>query len=398
MDGQEDQTKFVFDQWFIVASVILSVIGTITNVYSFVRIWKTFDTSKALYLILALDAGLTVLVFALTAIVAAVFLMYPGSVQNRIGCNFYNFGQFTIGIYCTFLLSLISIVRYRIVKSGASAWQNRFRTAVVLGIAILGFVYSLVYLAMGNYFDLAFLNTVEYCMNGDNARKSSKFIILVAIPDVSAGIYPAIFDCLTYYAIKKDINITALPSAQSQPRPPAASSSSRPPASIAWDSTSTPTPEAGQQWKSRRQMSIERKRLQQRQELLEVPLRATILSTILGLPFIFFGIMAANIQWPVKVKAHLYFFIALALGIVRNPIMVIMTFKSNESNKAATREVDRELKRQKVISRALKNRSNLAANNKRIAPEEDAGQELQQLNVQGLQELSTIAELEVESE
>ncbi len=59
---------------------------------------------------------------------------------------------------------------------------------------------------------------------------------------------------------------------------------------------------------------------------LEIPLRATIFSTMFGLPYLCFGLLSkANIG--IETKAYIYVSISVLTTIFRNPIMAAATFR-----------------------------------------------------------------------
>ena len=107
----EDKAPFYYDSWFVLTALILSVIGFVTNLNSLIKTARTFDIKKPLYLILAIDSGVTVAGFIMNFISAVIFLTDIEFGQTRLGCNFFNYIAYLNGAYNTFLLSLIGVIR-----------------------------------------------------------------------------------------------------------------------------------------------------------------------------------------------------------------------------------------------------------------------------------------------
>ena len=76
---------------------------------------------------------------------------------------------------------------------------------MVIGLAVFGLVYLFVYEVIGNVLDIAFLNTVEYCIMGERSRPNSKVLFFVSLPTALSGFYPVLMDYKTYRLVKTSI-------------------------------------------------------------------------------------------------------------------------------------------------------------------------------------------------
>ena len=206
--------------------------------------------------------------------------------------------------------------RFRIVKHGQSEYQNSKHRKVILGVATLFLTYMIIYQALGNALDIAFMNTIEHCIKGEASRPNSKALFFIAIPHTLAGLFPVILDCKTYCYVKTTIcpNVmtTSQPSREAlgtrenqhkvrnshfiDSHTLAACTLGSSNTSERCESTFSSLRNVLHRNDRRRSSSHNRQ-----QNLLDIPLRATILSTGLSLPSIFFGFLAANFNIPVKV-------------------------------------------------------------------------------------------------
>ncbi len=89
---------------------------------------------------------------------------------------------------------------------------------------------------------------------------------------------------------------------------------------------------------------------------LDVPLKATVLSTMFTLPGLTLGILSSLLNLTLFYKQHLVFIFFLIMTMVRMPFIMTLTFRRNELNKAITQEAIREENRRLEIQHALRER------------------------------------------
>ncbi len=92
-------------------------------------------------------------------------------------------------------------------------------------------------------------------------------------------------------------------------------------------------------------------------ELLEIPLRASMLSSGLAVSMLIVGGIATLLFIDKTLPPILLFTFSLIVMSVRNPAMVSFTFKVNLHNQAITQQELREVRRQEEINFAIKERN-----------------------------------------
>ena len=90
--------------------------------------------------------------------------------------------------------------------------------------------------------------------------------------------------------------------------------------------------------------------------LLQLPFRATVLSTLLAILFIVMGTMTRILDLSVETGAYSVSIMSLIVVVFRIPVVTAILFRSNEINVAASREEERERKREIELKEALAKR------------------------------------------
>ncbi len=80
--------------------------------------------------------------------------------------------------------------------------------------------------------------------------------------------------------------------------------------------------------------------------LLQLPLKATVLSTSMSLPYIFMIVVFFNYSLTLEMQGYLAFSASLLTVCFRFPIVATIIFRRNETNMARSQEEEREHKRQ----------------------------------------------------
>ncbi len=86
--------------------------------------------------------------------------------------------------------------------------------------------------------------------------------------------------------------------------------------------------------------------------LLELPLKATILSSSLSLPYIFMGVISFKYSLDLETQGYLAFSASLLTVSLKFPAVAAIIFRKNETNKARSQEEEREHKRQMELQHA----------------------------------------------
>ena len=90
--------------------------------------------------------------------------------------------------------------------------------------------------------------------------------------------------------------------------------------------------------------------------ILDIPLKATIMSSAFAVPSLFLGILATFLSFTPIQKNSMVYMAILALASLRIPAIILATFKRNALNQATDRALEREKKRQIEIDHALQER------------------------------------------
>ncbi len=208
-----------------------------------------------------------------------------------------------------FLLTKDQLFRHHIVISGASSYENTKHIRIVTALTIFSTIYCIfLFLLLASY-DLPSFSGIEICLNGDNGRAPSNLIVLFILPNILAVMIPVAYDFRTHQYIKRHSG----------------------------------NPNSGS--------NAVVKTL-----LLQLPLRATMLSTLMALFFIVIGIIPAIKTLPKDVGAYTVSTLALLVVVFRFPIVTVILFRSNAINVATKRDDERERKRQIEMKSALERR------------------------------------------
>ncbi len=93
-----------------------------------------------------------------------------------------------------------------------------------------------------------------------------------------------------------------------------------------------------------------------RNPMLDIPLKATLLSTLFALPGVFLGTLTSILEMSLFYKQYLVFMFLMVVAAIRMPVIVSLTFKRNELNRAITQEALKEELRKQEILHALRER------------------------------------------
>jgi hypothetical protein len=69
-----------------------------------------------------------------------------------------------------------------------------------------------------------------------------------------------------------------------------------------------------------------------RKNVLEIPLKATVLSSFSAIPYLLLGSVVGNLDIPLSVRAYVLTFGSLLVNILRCTVVVSTIFKSNQAN------------------------------------------------------------------
>ncbi len=212
------------------------------------------------------------------------------------------------------------LFRHHIVISGASSYENVKHIRIVIALTIFSTIYSLFLFLLLALYDIPSLSGIEICLNGDNARPPSNLIVLFILPNLLAVMIPVAYDFRTHQYVKRHSG----------------------------------NPNSGS--------NAVVKTL-----LLQLPLRATMLSTLMALFFIVIGIISAIKTLPKDVGAYTVSTLALLIVVFRFPIVTVILFRSNAINVVTKRDEERERKRQIEMKSALERREKKMNNTNRVS-------------------------------
>ncbi len=156
------------------------------------------------------------------------------------------------------------------------------------------------------------LFTLEYCMNSNEQKPVSiKLSMFLMIPVNGSGFLNVFYDVRTYFHIKNHV----FPVQESvDPSNQMSHQNARLALAAPYDSI---------------------KQGQNISKSLEIPLKATVISSVIAFTSLAIAIMVSRIPMSNSMKAQLLWSFTLVLGIFRNPVISTVVFRSNEINRQA---------------------------------------------------------------
>jgi hypothetical protein len=113
------------------------LVGTVTNGTSLVHILKTFNVKKSVYLIILLDAVVSLGGFTALNLVSLAFAVIPGLAYGKVACANLFLSSFIPINFGPFFVSQISIFRFILVRKKVYSAV----TLATLGTSRLSFYY-----------------------------------------------------------------------------------------------------------------------------------------------------------------------------------------------------------------------------------------------------------------
>ncbi len=209
-----------------------------------------------------------------------------------------------------------NIFRYQIIMSTDAQSLNKKHVTFTICVTISILFYMGVFLGITTLYDVPSIALVEVCVNGPNARETSPLVVMPMIVNLVTTLLPAFYDWKTY----RHISIRTSPSVTEE-QPASASSN-----------------------------------------MLDVPFRATLLSTASALSFLFVAAIITQLSHLEGVKEYVLSVISIFLVGFRHPLVAAITFKQNQANMAINQEQIREAKRRIEIEHAMMNRKQKSNN------------------------------------
>ena len=92
----------------------------------------------------------------------------------------------------------VAFFRHHIVISGANSFENRRHVHIVVLLTTFLVLYSLSLFTILALMEIPSLPIIEFCINGKNARKATKLMLLFFGPNLLASIVPVFYDIKTH--------------------------------------------------------------------------------------------------------------------------------------------------------------------------------------------------------
>ncbi len=214
-----------------------------------------------------------------------------------------------------------------------------------MAILIGSFVYVPIIFVVVEVLDETAMSFFEYCKNGTTSSKPSPILQLAfSLPNLVYSGLPVVFDLRTYRYIHSH---TFPRKNQSQQNGSA---------------------NVNQSVKAQKMLGLE---LEPEKQLLQIPLKATLLSTGIALPSLLVYLTAWRLLDLKDLKIYSTGILAYWLISVRMPIVTFLVFQQNESNKRAISQSElREKRRQVEIELAKMNRKRRGRQNSKMVLED----------------------------
>lgn len=287
--------------------IVTSGLGSGANFATFLYITSIYDTGKCLYFILALDAALTSMASFLGFIVFLTLKIVPSINQTIATCILVQLFDLTTHVLCPLFSFMIAFIRRKnLNSSNPNGWKPEgvLIQAVKLITATI-FVYILAWVVVNAGLHLNLLAVYNFCYNGVKAQDDHYIFtnFLIGLPVACLTLATAFCDIKTLQFIRTR---------------------------------------------------------QAEKHVDKIPLNASIISTILSIPYLLYPIFISNILTP-KISPENKFFTILIpstlINIFRNPIIATCAFRLNAANVVKeSKDKERERKRQAAMKRAVESR------------------------------------------
>ena len=321
--------------YYNICCAIFSTIAFLSNLASFIYIQKSFDTKRCLYFILRSDAMVVMVVTLMASIMFSLVAATTSQQSNSWFCSILFYASQSTALtspMCNFMISYIRYVkttkkqqmvfiplfsRYMKLSQAPNPWlSNEELLKYSLITLSLTIIYGILITFINVYFNLWSFNVYTVCYIGPGATdpKVAFNVITVLIPVIVSVIFSCFMDLSCFVFIHK--RNTSVHPRRTQPIPIA----------------------------------------QVNSILTEIPLRATIISILLFIPY-FLTYIILGIQKLDPLEK--YFFVIILTRIqdtLRNPLIAKFLFNINDENRQRNALEERERNQQREIQDALKRR------------------------------------------
>lgn len=288
------------------ALIVTSGLGSGANFATFLYITSIYDTDKCLYFILALDAALTSIASFLGFVIFLTLKIAP-IINQTIGiCILVQLFDLTTFVLCPLFSFMIAFIRRQnLNSSNPNGWKpdhNLIKSVKVITLTVFVFITAWVVFNAG--LDLNLLAVYNFCHYADKAQDDHYIItnFCIGLPVTGLTICTAFCDIKTLQFIR-----------------------------------------------TRHEKHVDK-----------VPLNASIISTILSIPYLLYPLVMSNILTPKFSPEDKFFMILIPstlINIFRNPIIATCAFRLNAANVAKeSKAKERERKRQAAIKRSVEDR------------------------------------------
>ncbi len=201
----EDQ-PFKFEFWFPTTILVLSLLSTMSNCASAIKVWHTYDIRKAIYLVLFVDSCRATLFYVITTSTCLVFLISPEKGHGIVGCFFMHTFVFLVTNLGILTVSSISCIRYNLLVNGYTDSRNMWQAVVAMTLSML--IITPYYICIKAYMDYNMIFPfVEICINGEDAKvPRSPWMIALMTPQVFAVVIAVVMDAKTYHRVSTHVS------------------------------------------------------------------------------------------------------------------------------------------------------------------------------------------------
>ena len=272
-------------------TLVAYILGFVSNFISFRYITLTYDTKKSPYYILALDSAFATVMSIVGSFCGIYDLFFQA---GPIVCSLKNLSNPMIVAIQTSLAFLISLIRIKRVSLNApNGWRPEPKLISIANWLVIGiFLASVTLIILNSVFELNMSVIYNFCMERHFSQINFwPLFICILLPLTISSLATAAMDISCFCMVDKKFD--------------------------------------------------------------QIPLRASVISTILVFPSFLFTVFLSHV---IQVSAFWRFLTILItqhlMIIIRNPIIALVAFRVNETNRFQNRETNRQLE----ISFAMKAR------------------------------------------
>jgi len=350
-----EDTVFRFPTIYLCCLIFISTIGGSSNLFAAKYTKDSFTLSKSIYMVLFFDSLVTSLGFIVIQGITIFLIMKPNLAYGQISCSALYIAAYVPTSLGPFFVSQISILRWIIVRTKIKECieQEKTRKKIVVTLLILGLMYHAICFSIGIKHGSPLGILQQVCLYGDKCDDmisgSTQHSTISPVPYLLANLCPPVMDVMTSIHLKKRTDFQKFKMNGQSENQSSRLMKTIEEGSIVDDDSITAYPKLSKLPKK---------------DILEIPLRATVISSISAASYLVLMVIFFTRSMSMIQRSYILTPLSMLLNVIRVPIIVLTTFKKNQTNMAITKSAKKTLGQRKEIYYALEEREERRKNMK----------------------------------